>query len=110
MHNKAHLMKELGKIDRIVRGRLAGSGYKKLLVIDATTGQNALRQAEVFQEAVGVDSIVLAKYDSTAKGGIVVSISRDLGIPFSFMGVGEKVEDLVGFDKELFLESLIGVP
>ena len=108
MHNKAHLVRELGKINRIAGNRISGSAYKKVLVIDATTGQNALRQAEVFQEAIGVDSIILAKYDSTAKGGIVVAISSDLAIPFSFMGVGEKVEDLVPFNKELYLNSLIG--
>ena len=107
MHNKAHLVRELGKIKRIAGNRISGSAYQKILVLDATTGQNALRQAEVFQEAIGVDSIILAKYDSTAKGGIVVAISNDLGIPFSFMGVGEKVEDLVPFDKELYLNSLI---
>jgi fused signal recognition particle receptor len=91
MHNKAHLVKELGKIDKIAASRLPAPAYKKVLVIDATTGQNALRQAEVFHEAVGVDSIVVAKYDSTAKGGIVVAIARELGIPFSFIGVGEKL-------------------
>jgi len=109
MHNKAHLVRELGKINRIAGNRISGSAYKKVLVLDATTGQNALRQAEVFQEAIGVDSIILAKYDSTAKGGIVVAISSGLGIPFSFMGVGEKVEDLVLFSKELYLDSLIGM-
>ena len=108
MHNKAHLVRELGKINRIAGNRISGSAYKKILVLDATTGQNALRQAEVFQEAIGVDSIILAKYDSTAKGGIVVAISSDLAIPFSFMGVGEKEEDLVPFNKELYLNSLIG--
>ncbi len=108
MHNKAHLVRELAKIDRIVRNRVAAQAYKKVLVIDATTGQNALRQAEVFQEAVGVDSVVLAKYDSTAKGGIAISISRDLGIPISFMGTGEKPEDLLPFDRGLFLDSLVG--
>jgi fused signal recognition particle receptor len=110
MHNKAHLVKELGKINRIASNRISGSAYKKILVLDATTGQNALRQAEVFQESVGVDSIIMAKYDSTAKGGIVVAISSDLGIPISFMGVGEKVENLVPFDKELYLNGLIGTP
>lgn len=108
MHNKAHLVRELGKINRIAANRVSGSAYKKVLVLDATTGQNALRQAEVFQEAIGVDSIIMAKYDSTAKGGIVVAISSDLGIPFSFMGVGEKVADLRPFDRELYLNSLIG--
>ncbi len=108
MHNKAHLVRELAKIDRIVRNRVPARAYKKVLIIDATTGQNAVRQAEVFQEAVGVDSVVLAKYDSTAKGGIAVSISSDLGIPISFMGTGQGPEDLLPFDRGLFLDSLVG--
>ena len=107
LHNKAHLMKELGKIDKIVRARLEPAGYRKVLVIDATTGQNALRQAEVFQEAVGVDSVILAKYDSTAKGGVVVSICRDLGLPISFVGTGEKPGDLAPFDSAGFLDALV---
>jgi fused signal recognition particle receptor len=109
MHNKAHLVRELGKIDKIARSRISASAYRKVLVIDATTGQNALRQAEVFHEALGVDSIILAKYDSTAKGGVVVAISRNLQIPFSFMGVGEKVEDLRPFDPELYLNHMLEV-
>lgn len=107
LHNKAPLMKELGKIDKIVRARLDPAGYRKILVIDATTGQNALRQAEVFREAVGVDSVILAKYDSTAKGGVVVSICRDLGLPICFVGTGEKLEDLEPFDGERFLDALV---
>ena len=107
MHNKAHLVKELGKIDKIAASRLPAQAYKKVLVIDATTGQNALRQAEVFHEAIGVDSIVVAKYDSTAKGGIVVAIARELGIPFSFIGVGEKLDDLEPFDTESYLNRLL---
>lgn len=107
MHNKAHLVKELGKIDKIAASRLSESAYKKVLVIDATTGQNALRQAEVFHEAIGVDSIIVAKYDSTARGGIVVAIARDLGIPFSFIGVGEKLDDLEPFDSETYLNRLL---
>jgi fused signal recognition particle receptor len=107
MHNKAYLVKELGKIDKIAASRLPACAYKKVLVIDATTGQNALRQAEVFHEAIGVDSIILAKYDSTAKGGIVVAIARDLGIPFSFIGVGEKLDDLEPFDRESYLNRLL---
>ena len=109
MHNKAHLVKELGKIDKIAASRLSESAYKKVLVIDATTGQNALRQAEVFHEAIGVDSIIVAKYDSTARGGIVVAIARDLGIPFSFIGVGEKLEDLEPFEPETYLNRLLEV-
>jgi fused signal recognition particle receptor len=109
MHNKAHLVKELGKIDKIASSRLPECAYKKVLVIDATTGQNALRQAEVFHEAIGVDSIIMAKYDSTAKGGIVVAIARDLGIPFSFIGVGEKLDDLELFEPESYLNRLLGL-
>jgi fused signal recognition particle receptor len=109
MHNKDHLVKELGKIDKIAASRLPESAYSKVLVIDATTGQNALRQAEVFHDAIGVDSIIVAKYDSTAKGGIVVAIARELGIPFSFVGVGEKLEDLEPFDAEKYLNRLLEV-
>jgi fused signal recognition particle receptor len=107
LHNKSHLVKELAKIDKIVRSRVDARGYRKVLVIDATTGQNAMRQAEVFQEAVGVDSVILAKYDSTAKGGTVVSICRDLRLPISFVGTGEKLADLEVFEKARFLESLL---
>jgi fused signal recognition particle receptor len=107
LHNKAHLVGELAKIDKVVRGRLEGGTYRKVLVLDATTGQNALRQAEVFHEAIGVDSVVLAKYDSTAKGGIVVTICRELGLPFSFLGTGEELADLVPFDAERFLDRLL---
>jgi len=107
LHNKAHLVKELGKVDKIIRGRIGDGNYQKLLVIDATTGQNALKQAEVFNEAVGVDAIVMAKYDSTAKGGVAVAICRQLGIPFAFLGQGEKLEDLRPFDADFFLEGLL---
>ncbi|MBT3275002.1 MAG: signal recognition particle-docking protein FtsY, partial [Spirochaetales bacterium] len=97
MHNKQTLVQELQKISGIV-GRKIGPGmYHKMLVIDANTGQNGLRQAEVFHEAVGVDSIFLAKYDSSAKGGIVFAISKQLGIPVSFVGTGEKVDDISPF-------------
>jgi fused signal recognition particle receptor len=107
LHNKAHLVAELSKIDRVARSRLGDGTYRKLLVIDATTGQNALRQAEVFHEAVGVDSVILAKYDSTAKGGIVVSICRQLSLPFSFVGTGEKPGDLVPFETSAYLDALL---
>lgn len=107
MHNKANLIKELQKIDRVVRGRIADGIYRTVLVIDATTGQNGLRQAEVFGEAVPIDSVVLTKYDSSAKGGIALSISKGLGIPFSFIGTGEKPDDLEPFDADRFLDSLL---
>jgi fused signal recognition particle receptor len=107
LHNKAHLVKELGKVDKIIRGRIGSGNYQKLLVIDATTGQNALRQAEVFHQAIGVDAIVLAKYDSTAKGGVAVAISRQLGIPFAFLGQGEKLEDIRPFEADRYLRGLL---
>ena len=80
-----------------------------MLVIDATTGQNGLRQAEIFNEAIGVDSIVLTKYDSTAKGGLVVSISKNLGIPFSFVGTGEKMNDIAPFNVGKYLDELLDI-
>jgi fused signal recognition particle receptor len=108
LHTKDALVKELAKIDKIVKARAAGKGYRKLLVLDATTGQNSLAQAEVFHKAVGIDSIVLTKVDSTAKGGMVVPISRELGIPISFVGDGEKLEDLQIFDPDQYLASVVG--
>ncbi len=106
MHTKANLVKELEKIDKVIRSRIGDGQYRKVLVIDATTGQNGLRQAEIFNEAVGVSSGILAKYDSAAKGGIAVSISKTLGIPFSFLGRGEKVDDLEVFDPDRYLDTL----
>ncbi len=108
LHNKEALVKELVKVDKIARSRLADGSYRRILVLDATTGQNALSQAEVFNAAVGVDSIVLAKLDSTAKGGMVVPICRELGIPISYVGTGEKPGDLSVFDPDGYLESLFG--
>jgi len=107
MHTKENLVRELAKVDRVARSRIQEGAYKRVLVIDATTGQNALRQAEVFSQSVGVDSIVLAKCDSTAKGGIVLSICRDLQIPFSFMGTGETPGAIEPFDPDSFLDSLL---
>lgn len=109
MHNKANLVKELQKIHKIVEGRSAGGSYKKLLVIDATTGQNGLRQAEIFHEAVGVDGVILTKYDSAAKGGVALRISRDLGLPFCFLGTGEGYDSLKPFDADVYLNTLLGL-
>lgn len=109
MHNKSQLVKELQKIDKIIAGRAPDAVYRKVLVIDATTGQNGLRQAEIFHEAVGIDFAVLTKYDSTAKGGNVLTISRNLGIPFGFIGTGEKYGDLHRFDAESYLDALLGL-
>ncbi len=108
LHNKDALVKELAKIDRIVKTKAPGDASRRVLVLDATTGQNALQQAEVFHAAVGVDAVVLAKYDSTAKGGMAVPICRDLGIPFAFVGLGERLEDLAPFDVASYLDSLLG--
>jgi fused signal recognition particle receptor len=108
LHNKDALVKELAKIDKIVRARVGGAGYQKVLVLDATTGQNSLAQAEAFHGAVGVSSIVLSKCDSSAKGGMVVPICRELRIPFSYLGLGEKVEDLEPFEPDEYLDSLFG--
>jgi fused signal recognition particle receptor len=108
LHNRDALVKELAKIDKIIQTRVAGSAYQKILVLDATTGQNSLAQAEVFHAAVGISSIVLSKCDSTAKGGMVVPICRDLGIPFSYLGLGEKQDDLEPFNPDEYLDSLFG--
>ncbi len=109
MHTKANLVAELSKIDRIVAGRAPDAVYHRLLVIDATTGQNGLRQAEIFSEAVDLSGIVLAKYDSTAKGGILVPIASDLGIPASFIGTGERYDDLHEFNPETYVRELLGI-
>jgi len=107
MHTKANLVRELQKIHKVIQGRIGDGNYKKLLVIDATTGQNGMRQAEMFHEAVGLDGVVLAKYDSASKGGVVISICRELGIPFVFMGTGEKYGDIEPFNREHFLDILL---
>jgi fused signal recognition particle receptor len=108
LHNKAHLVRELQKIDKIITSKIGDGIYRKVLIIDAVTGQNGLRQAEIFHEALKLDSIILTKYDSTARGGIVVAISRDLGVPISFLGVGEKLTDLKPFSTETYLDGLLG--
>ncbi|MDC7219354.1 MAG: signal recognition particle-docking protein FtsY [Spirochaetales bacterium] len=109
MHNKKNLVLELEKIDKVIKNNLGDGVYKKILVIDATTGQNGMQQAEIFHEAVGVDGIVMTKYDSTARGGLLVSICRRLGIPFLFLGRGEGLDDLTPFDKEVYLSELISL-
>lgn len=107
MHNRTNLVKELQKVDSVIRKKLDDEDiYKKILVIDCTTGQNGVQQAEVFNEAVDVDAIILTKYDSTARGGNIVSISRKLGIPFAFIGKGEQLTDLEPFSPQQYLEDL----
>lgn len=107
LHTKSNLMEELKKIKRIMSRELPGAPQEVLLVLDATTGQNALVQARMFQEAAGVTGIVLTKLDGTAKGGIVFAISKELAIPVKFIGIGEAMEDLRAFDPKEFVEALL---
>lgn len=107
LHNKKNLMNELEKINRIIDRELEGFKKETLLVLDATTGQNAVIQAKQFMEACPIDGIILTKLDGTAKGGVVLSIKQSLNIPVRYIGVGEGVEDLQKFDAEAFAEALI---
>lgn len=109
LHTKNNLMTELEKMKRIAGREIAGAPHEVLLVIDATTGQNGLVQAREFTRSAGVTGIVLAKLDGTAKGGVVVAIARELKIPIRYVGVGEKVDDLVEFSPEQYIESLFEV-
>ena len=110
MHNKENLMRELQKKDKIVKGRgVKEENYKKFIVIDATTGQNGLSQAMLFNQAVKLDGVILTKYDSAAKGGALVQIGKNLGIPIAFVGTGEGYDDIHPFDKEEYLNALIGL-
>ncbi len=106
LHTKVNLMEELKKIKRVLGKRLPGSPHEVLLVLDATTGQNAISQAKLFDQGVGITGLVLAKLDGTAKGGIVVAIKEKLGIPVQFVGTGEGIEDLEVFDPQEFLNAL----
>ena len=108
LHNKKNLMMELNKMFRAIERELPGCDCEVLLVIDATTGQNGLAQAREFLAAASVTGIVLTKLDGTAKGGIVVAIRRELGLPVRFVGVGEGVQDLQPFDAKLFAEAIVG--
>jgi fused signal recognition particle receptor len=109
MHTKDNLLKELQKIDKIISNRISVSNYTKILVIDSTTGQNGVRQAEMFNNAIGVDAIILTKYDSASKGGSIIQIGKKLQIPISFIGTGETYKDISIFDKEEFLNTLLGI-
>lgn len=110
LHNKKNLMDELAKISRIIDKGLPGCSKEVLLVLDATTGQNAVNQARVFKEAAGLTGIVLTKLDGTAKGGVVLAIREDLGLPVKFIGVGEQVDDLQPFDAADFARALFERP
>jgi len=106
LHTQYNLMAELQKVRKVTAKNVEGAPHETLLVLDATTGQNALSQARHFQEAVEVTGAVLAKLDSTAKGGMVFAIARELGLPVRFVGTGEKMEDLAPFDADAFVEGL----
>ncbi|MCR5762341.1 MAG: signal recognition particle-docking protein FtsY [Treponema sp.] len=108
LHNKENLVNELKKIDRIASSKASSGCYKKILVIDATTGQNAVRQAEVFHEAVGLDAIVLTKYDSTAKGGEIITIGKELNIPVAYVCTGEKYSDIEPMNAEKYVDEFLG--
>ncbi|NNK57141.1 MAG: signal recognition particle-docking protein FtsY [Desulfofustis sp.] len=106
LHTKVNLMEELKKIKRVMNKQLEGAPHEVLLVIDATTGQNGISQAKLFNDAVGVTGVALTKLDGTAKGGIVATITREMDLPIRFIGVGEQVDDLRDFDADEFIEAL----
>lgn len=110
LHNKKNLMEELRKMDRIISREYPGVHRENLIVLDATTGQNALQQAKEFGEIMDLTGIILTKMDGTAKGGIAVAIQSELGVPVKFIGVGETIEDLQKFDPEEFVDALFDVP
>jgi fused signal recognition particle receptor len=101
-------MEELGKVRRVIERVLPGAPHETLLVLDATTGQNAVAQARTFAEKLGVTGIVLTKLDGTARGGVVIAVRRELGVPIRYVGLGEAADDLRPFDARLFAEALFG--
>jgi len=109
MHTKSALVEELRKIDRVVESRTANAQYVKYLTLDATTGRNALAQAEIFCEAVAPEAAILTKYDSTAKGGVVFSLASALRLPVAYICAGEKYGDIREFDSHAFAEEFAGV-
>lgn len=108
LHTRFNLMEELKKVNRVIGKALPGAPHAVWLVLDATTGQNALQQAKAFKEAVGVTGVILSKLDSSARGGFAFAIQRELGLPILFAGLGEKPEDLTPFDPTAFVEGILG--
>jgi fused signal recognition particle receptor len=106
LHTKAHLIEELKKIRRVITREQPDAPHETFLVLDAPTGQNGLQQARVFKEATDISGIVLTKLDGTAKGGVIISIQEELGVPVKYIGVGEDVEDLQPFDAGQFVRAL----
>jgi fused signal recognition particle receptor len=109
LHNKAHLMEELSKIKRVMKKVIPDAPHEVLLVLDGSTGQNALEQAKQFMQATEVTALAITKLDGTAKGGVVLSIANQLKIPVKFIGVGEKIDDLLIFDKHEFVDTLFNL-
>ena len=109
LHNKKNLMEELKKIDRIIEKEFSGAYRETLVVLDGTTGQNALEQARQFKEATDITGIILTKLDGTARGGIAVAIQAELGIPVKYVGVGEKIDDLQKFNSKEFVDALFDI-
>lgn len=107
LHNKKNLMEDLKKIDRVIDREFPEADRKNLIVLDATTGQNAIQQVDIFNEAIDIDGIVLTKLDGTAKGGVVLAIKHDMDIPVYFVGVGEGIDDLMEFDAASYIEGII---
>jgi fused signal recognition particle receptor len=107
VHTKSNLMRELEKMTRVASREVPGAPHEVYLILDATTGQNGLAQAREFLKACGVTGLIVTKLDGTAKGGILVAVARELGIPIRFIGVGEKLEDLLPFDPEAYVETLV---
>ncbi len=107
LHNKKNLMNELEKIRRVITRELPDAQVESLLVLDATTGQNAILQAKAFDESTGLTGIILTKLDGTAKGGVAVAVKKELGLPVRFVGVGEGIDDLQPFDPDAFAEALV---
>jgi len=106
LHVKANLMEELKKMDRVVKREYPNANFYKLIALDATTGQNAYNQVEVFNQAVGIDGIILTKLDGTAKGGFIISLSYELEVPVCYVGTGEKIDDIEDFDAQDFVDSM----
>jgi fused signal recognition particle receptor len=106
LHTQSHLMRELEKVRNVLQRKLPGAPHESLLVLDATNGQNAIRQAEVFTKSIGCTGVILTKLDGTAKGGIVVAVRQTIDLPVKFIGVGEAIDDLQPFDADTFVESL----
>ena len=107
LHTNRGLMQELQKIDRVVRKKMEGAPHETLMVLDATVGQNAVRQVEAFREVVDVSGILLAKMDSSARGGIVVALQQEYGIPVKLVGTGEQLDDLQTFDVDEFIRGIL---